>query len=115
MLQEQAYLLGDRMWNLLDLIHALGAQVERNRDEFQELVQQDPRMQLRRKPPIPMKWFDTLVDFTIFSAKNPSLRFWQALRSWVPTNFILVSEKPTHDFAQHEQGWLDDTFYRKGK
>jgi hypothetical protein len=115
MLQEQAYLVSDRMWTLLDFIKALDVEVEKTRDEFQKLIKEDPCMKLRRSPKKTVRWFRTLVDFTIFCSRNPELRFWQALRTWVRADFIFVSEKSSMEFQEHEQGWLDDTFYREGK
>jgi len=115
MIQEQAYLVSDRMWTLLDFIKKLDEEVESTRVEFHKIFDQDPCIKLRRSPKKTIRWFNTLVDFTIFCSQNPDLRFWQALRSWAHVNFILASEKSTMDFQEHEQGWLDDTFYREGK
>ena len=53
-----------------------------------------------------------LSDFSKYCAKNPNLRFFQALRNWMNVNFILVSnnsEIPT--FTED----LQDTFYWETK
>jgi hypothetical protein len=50
-----------------------------------------------------------LSDFTEYCAKNPNLRFWQALRNWCGYNFVYLSNEQTI-----EPG-IFDTFYWETK
>lgn len=49
-------------------------------------------------------------DFLRFCEANPTMRFWQALRSWSGYHFIFVSNQFVHDEYQ-----LQDTYYFIGK
>jgi len=50
----------------------------------------------------------TLKSFVDYSEKNPSLRFWQALRNWSGFNFIYGSRDDSYKI---EPTHLEDTFY----
>jgi len=45
-----------------------------------------------------------LNDFSVYCAKNPELRFWQALRNWSGHAFIYVSDS----LNDHD---ITDTFH----
>lgn len=47
-------------------------------------------------------------EFLSYCKVNPSMRFWQALRSWSGHNFIFASH-------QKDKPKLHDTFYWDGK
>ena len=49
-----------------------------------------------------------LNDFTVYCAKNPDLRFWQALRNWSNHAFVYVSDS----LNDHD---ITDTFFWEGK
>lgn len=115
MLQEQAHLVTDRMWIIKEFSERLDVEMAKAQDEMRVLLKSNPTLLLRRKQKREHKWFETLLDFTVFCTKNPDLRFWQALRTWVRAPFILISDHVTMDFQDHEQDWLDDTYYRQGK
>lgn len=53
-----------------------------------------------------------LLDFIYFCQANPDLRFWQALRNWVGSNFIFLSQEALH---YNDSVEVTDTFYFEGK
>ena len=50
----------------------------------------------------------TLDEFVEYCKANPNYRFWQALRNWVGTPFLLISEGLP-------QSGQKDTFHWEGK
>jgi len=54
-----------------------------------------------------------LKSFTLYCKKNPSERFWQALRNWSAVEIVYAVKKPTAlpDIA----AMLVDTFYWENK
>jgi hypothetical protein len=64
---------------------------------------------------MPTRNSETLQDFIKFCAKNPELRFWQALRTWANVSFILTSTHGPHDLTLPDSMVIEDTFYREGK
>lgn len=57
---------------------------------------------------------EVLFDFTQYCKKNPSQRFWQALRNWSGARFILAvggNADSTSEITVSNH----DTFYREGK
>ena len=57
-----------------------------------------------------MKSEEVLKDFTAYCQRYPTLRFWQALRSWSRFNFIYGCQgrNAVTDYAE-------DTYYFEGK
>ena len=55
-----------------------------------------------------------LEDFVRYCAKNPELRFWQALRNWSGYNYVLVAN---YEIACLDDIWRHarDTFSWKGR
>lgn len=51
-----------------------------------------------------------LKSFTDYCYKNPTERFWQALRNWSEYEFIYGSNKCV---AMEEVDDLEDTFYKE--
>lgn len=52
-------------------------------------------------------------EFLRFCAKNPSLRFWQALAAWSGLPYILTADEMNHETNELKN--LRDTFYWEGK
>jgi hypothetical protein len=64
----------------------------------------------------PQKNFKVLSSFVDYCLEHPEERFWQALRNWSGSNFILASSHSPH-CTQSDVFYVDlqDTFYWKGK
>lgn len=56
-----------------------------------------------------------LYDFVEYCNKNPDQRFWQALRNWSGSDFILYWESNEFDFHKAQEMGLHDTFYWENK
>ena len=52
-----------------------------------------------------------LVEFAEYCAEHPEQRFWQALRNWSGSNFVLIL---SHTAPRPDSGEMD-TFYMEGK
>lgn len=53
----------------------------------------------------------TLKSFVAFYAKNPNLRFWQALRAWTKAEYIFIQKYN----PEVDDETLEDTYYFKNK
>lgn len=51
-------------------------------------------------------------EFNKYCDEHPEMRFWQALRAWAETGFILLAEGNAHDGSYTD---TQDTYYFKGK